>query len=95
MITFKKSRIATEISYWTKKVIYTSQSRARISKLSVHDHMMYVVKIDILTGQEKTGNLHFILKIIFHLLFIEKPCIFFKTCTVNYESIAYCAMKLC
>ena len=52
--------------------------------------MTHVVKIYSLTGQEEIGNLHFILKIILHYIFIEKPCIFFKTCTVNYESIANC-----
>ena len=56
MINFEKSRTA---------IIHTSQSRARIRKLPVHDHMTHVVKIDILTGHEETGNLHFILKIIF------------------------------
>ena len=40
--------------------------------------MTHVVKIDILTGYEEKGNLHFILKIIFHCLFIEKPCIILK-----------------
>ena len=61
-----------------KKFIHTSQSRARIRKLPVYDHMTHVVKIDILTGHEEKGNLHFILKIIFHCIFIGKPCIFSK-----------------
>ena len=47
-----------------KQFIHTSQSRARIRKLPVHDHMTHVVKIDILTGHEEMGNLHFIQKII-------------------------------
>ena len=34
--------------------------------------MTHVVKIYIFTGHEKKGNLHFILKIIFHCKFIEK-----------------------
>ena len=55
-----------------------SQSRARIRKLPVHDHMTHVVKIIILTGLEEKGNLHFILKIIFHCIFIEKPFSFSK-----------------
>ena len=61
-----------------KQFIHTSQSRARIRKLPVHDHMTHVVKIDILTGHKEKGNLHFILKIIFHCIFIGKPCIFSK-----------------
>ena len=40
--------------------------------------MTHVVKIDYLNGQEEIGKLHFILNIIFHRLFIEKPCIFSK-----------------
>ena len=55
-----------------------SQSHARIRKLPVHDHMTHVVKIDTLTGHKETGNLHFVLKIIFHCIFIGKPCIFSK-----------------
>ena len=34
--------------------------------------MTHVIKIDILTGHEEMGNLHVILKIIFHSIFIEK-----------------------
>ena len=37
--------------------------------------MTHVIKIDILTGHEETGNLLFNLNIIFHCIFIEKPCI--------------------
>ena len=66
MIDFKKSRTAIEIASF----IHTSQSRARIRKLPVHDHATVVVEIDILTGHEERGNLHFILKIIFHCIFI-------------------------
>ena len=40
--------------------------------------MTHLIKINILTGHEEMGNLHFILKIIFHCIFIEKPCIFSK-----------------
>ena len=58
-----------------KLFIHTSQSRARIRKLPVHDHMTHVVKIDIITGYKEKGNLHFILKIIFHCIYIGKPCI--------------------
>ena len=60
-----------------------SQARARIRKLSVHDLMTHVVKIDILTGQEEIGTLHFIQKIIFHCISIEKSMHFLKTCTDN------------
>ena len=38
--------------------------------------MTHVVKIDILTGHEEKGNLHFILKIIFHCIFIEKHAVY-------------------
>ena len=79
MINLKKSRTAIEIASLDKnKFIHTSQSRARIRKLPVHDHMTHVVKIDTLIGHEETGNLHFTLKIIFHCIFIGKPCIFLK-----------------
>ena len=63
--------------------------------ITVHDHMTHVVKIDIITRHEEKGNLHFILKIIFHCIFIEKNMHFLKTYTVNYESIAYCLTKFC
>ena len=56
-----------------------SQLCVQIRKLPVYDHITQVVKINILTGHEEIGNLHFILKIIFHFLFIEKKsCIFSK-----------------
>ena len=55
----------------------------------MHDHMTHVVKIDSLTGHKKMGNLHFILKIIFHHIFIKQHA-FSQTRTINYESIAYC-----
>ena len=54
-----------------------------------------MVKIDTLSGREEMGNLHIILKIIFHCIFIEKTMHFLKFCTVNYESIAYCSTKFC
>ena len=50
--------------------------------------MTHVVKINILIGYEKNGNLHFDLKIIFH-------CIFIETGTVNYEIITYRLTKIC
>ena len=40
--------------------------------------MTHVVKIDIITRYEEKGNLHFILSIIFHCIFIEKTCSFSK-----------------
>ena len=40
--------------------------------------MTHVVKIDILIGHEEMGTLHFILKLIFNCIFIEKQCIFSK-----------------
>ena len=51
---------------------------ARIRKLPVYDHMTHVVKFDILSGHKEKDYLHFILKIIFHCIFIGKPCIFQK-----------------
>ena len=66
-----------------------SQSCAGIRKLPVHDHMTHMVKIDILTGLEEKDNLHFILKIIFDCIFIEKNMQFLKTCTIYFEIIAY------
>ena len=64
---FKKSRTAIEIASLDKNnlfiffFIHTSLSCARIRKLPVHVHKAHVVKINIITGQEETGNLHFIL----------------------------------
>ena len=81
MINFKKSQTAIEIASLDKSNLFirhTSQSRARIRKLPVHDHMTHVVKIDIVTGHWEKGNFHFILKIILHCIFIGKPCIFSK-----------------
>ena len=40
--------------------------------------MTHVVKIDFLSGHKEKDNLHFILKIIFHCVFIEKHFIFSK-----------------
>ena len=40
--------------------------------------MTHMVKIDILTGYEEKGNLHFILKIIFIANLSKKPSIFLK-----------------
>ena len=71
----KKSWTAIEIALSDKK-IFMSQSRAWIRKLAVHDHMTHVVKVDILTGYEEKGDLPFILKTIFHCIFIEKQSIF-------------------
>ena len=34
--------------------------------------MKHVVKIDVVSGHEKKGDLQFILKIIFYCIFIEK-----------------------
>ena len=57
--------------------------------------MTHVVIIDFFTGHEEKGNLHFILNIIFLCIFIEKKMHFLKTCTVNYESIAFYLTKFC
>ena len=55
-----------------KQFIHMPQSHAQIRKLPVRDHMAHMVKINILTGQEEIGYLHFILNIIFHCKFTEK-----------------------
>ena len=47
--------------------------------------MTHVVKVDIITGHEEKGYLHFIL--------YRKTIQFLKTCTVHYESITYCLTK--
>ena len=56
--------------------------------------MTHVVKIDIFTGHEEKGYLHFIRKIIF-IAYLSKNMHFLKTCTVDYESTAYCLTKFC
>ena len=51
MINSRKSWTAIEIASLDEgNFFHTSQSRARIRKLPVHDHMTHVVKIDIVTG---------------------------------------------
>ena len=83
--------------------MHSPQLRARIRKLSVHDHMTHVIKIDILTGHEEPDCLQFILKIIFNCEVIKKQnktkqkknMHFLKTCIVNYESKEYCLTKFC
>ena len=57
--------------------------------------MTHVVEIDILTGHEETGNLHFILKDYFSLHVYWKTMFFLKTCTIYFESIADCLTKFC
>ena len=59
----------------------------------MHDHMTHVVKIDILTCQEETGNLHFYLEDYFSLHIYRKTMRFLKPCTIYFESIAYCLTK--
>ena len=80
MINLKEPRSALKIVPLNK--IHTSQSRARMRKLTVHDHMTHVVKIDILTGREEIGNLYFDLNSIF-IAHLSKTKHFLKTCTVN------------
>ena len=57
--------------------------------------MTHVVKIDILTGHEEKGSLHFILKNIFSLHSYRKPVHFLETFTIYFESKAYCLTKFC
>ena len=54
--------------HWTKQFMHTSQSHARIRKIPVQAIMTHVVKIDILTGHEEIGYLHFNPQIIFHCI---------------------------
>ena len=56
--------------------------------------MKHMVKIDILTGYKEIDNLHFILRLFF-IANLSKTMHFLTTCTVNYESIAYCLTKFC
>ena len=75
----KKSRTAIEIASLDNNNLFkSSQLRARVRKLPVHDHMTNVVKSDIRTGHEEIDNLDCNLKIIFYCKFIENPCIFSK-----------------
>ena len=68
MINFKISRTAIEIASLDKNNLFLRHNH-------VHDHMIHVIEIHIVTGHEEMGNLHFILKVIFHYVFIEKTCI--------------------
>ena len=54
--------------------------------------MTHVVKIDILTGHEEMGNLHFILKIIL-IAYLSKG--FFQNLYSKSWNIAYCLAKFC
>ena len=84
IINFKKLRTAIEIASLDKNNLFICHNHVQNNrKLPVHDHMTHVVIIDILTGHEKKGNLHFILRIIFYCIFIEKTCIFSKLVQLN------------
>ena len=73
MINLKKSWTAIEIASLDKYNLFIRQNRMREKgKIPVHDHITHVVKIDILTGHEEKGNLHFILKINFQCIFFER-----------------------
>ena len=70
--------------------------------------MTHVDKIDILTGHEEIGDLHFDLEI-FLIAYLSKKkkknkkkkkqtkknMHFLKTCTINCESITYCPTIFC
>ena len=60
------------------KIASANKSDLFILHDHVYNHMAHVVKIDILTCHEKIDNLHFILNITFHCMFIDKSCIFSK-----------------
>ena len=65
------------LPHWTKIVYsYITITCTNKKKSPVHVHMTHMVKMDIITGHEENGNLHFTLQIIFHCIFIEKPCSF-------------------
>ena len=58
-------------------------------QLTVHDHMTHVIKIDIQTGHKETDSSHFDLKVIFHCIFIGKPCICLKPVQLKTVSLIY------
>ena len=79
MISFKKIADRDRNCLIGQKLfIHSSQPRARIRKLPVYDHMIYVVKIDILSGDMEIGLFAFYSEHYFYCMFIEKPCIFSK-----------------
>ena len=57
--------------------------------------MIHMVKINILTGHEEKGNLHVIMSIILSFYIYRKPMYFLETCTIFFESKAYCLTKFC
>ena len=62
MIHLKKSRTAIKIASLDKNNLFICHYYVhKKGKLPVHVHMTHVVKIDIITGHEEKGNLHFIL----------------------------------
>ena len=79
MINVKKSRTAIEIASLDKSDLFMRHNHVNeIRKLPVHDHVTHVVKIDILTGHEETGNLHFYLEDYFSLHIYRKTMHFFQ-----------------
>ena len=61
MINFKNRGLRSKLSHW-KKTMYSYVSITSLNKkITLHVDM-----IDIQTGYEKIGNLHCILKTIFH-----------------------------
>ena len=57
--------------------------------------MSQVVKIDIPTGHEEKLVICILIYRLFFIAYLSKPMHFLKTCTVNYESIAYRETKFC
>ena len=79
MDSFKKNAVRHRNCIIGQRKLFIRQNHLHEKKkIPVDDLMTHVVKIDILAGPEEKGNLHFILKIIFHCIFIEKLCIFIK-----------------
>ena len=93
----KKSRPRSKLPHWTKNNLFIRHNHVQeLEKIFIHDHITHVVKIDIFIGHEDIGNLHFILKIFFHCIFIEKKLMrFLKTSTFNYERTTCCLTKFC
>ena len=58
-----------------------SQQRARKRKLPVFDDMTHMIEIDIVTGHEEIGNLHFFPEALFSLHIYRKNMHFLKTCS--------------
>ena len=78
MIILKKSRTIIKIASLDRSNLFIRHNHVHEQENYLYMITRHVVRIDILTGHEEIGNLHFILKIIFQCIFIKKPGIFSK-----------------